>query len=148
MLAIHLECLQLNNSKQMPPIDQNCKIQFVNIRDFHAFATNINFLFTGSHMAHSTDVLGLLLILCIPFRAAIPLSSFYPYGSVAGDNVVPRGLDVSSGAIRLPTPFPFFGSLYANIYVSLCSVIYKSHCRSIFIEITGFTTTLYLEMLV
>ena len=75
-------------------------------------------------MAHSTDVLGLLLILCIPFRAAIPLSSFYPYGSVAGDDVVPRGLDVSSDAIRLPTPFPFFGSLYANIYVSLCSVIY------------------------
>ena len=75
-------------------------------------------------MAHSTNVHGLLLVLCIPFGTAIPLSSFYPYGSVAGDNLVIRGLDVSSNGTQLPTPFPFFGSRYTNVYVSLYMIVH------------------------
>ena len=64
-------------------------------------------------------MLGLLLVLCSPFGTAIPLSSFYQYGSSAGDDLVPRGLDVTSQAIWLPTPFPFFGTSYIRIFVSL-----------------------------
>ena len=68
-------------------------------------------------MALSTGVI--LLVLCIPFGTAIPLSSFYPYGSVANDSLVIRGLDVSSDETLLPTPFPFFGSRYTTVFVSL-----------------------------
>ena len=71
-------------------------------------------------MTHSTDILGSLwLVLCITFTTAVPLSSFYPYGPVAGDLLVPRGLDVFSNATWLPTPFLFFGTQYTNIFVSL-----------------------------
>ena len=65
------------------------------------------------------DPLGILLVLYVPFGTAIPLNSFYPYGSAAGDSLVPHGLDVSSEAVQLPTPFPFFGKSYTNIIVSL-----------------------------
>ena len=47
-------------------------------------------------------VCGLLLMLCTPFGTAIPLSSFYPYGSAAGDTVLPPNDDGSSSAISLP----------------------------------------------
>ena len=64
-------------------------------------------------------VCGLLLMLCTPFGTAIPLSSFYPYGSAAGDYLLPPNDDGSSSAISLPTPYLYFGTSYTSIYVSL-----------------------------
>ena len=64
-------------------------------------------------------VYSLLLILCTPFGTAIPLSSFYPYGSAVGDSVLPSEDDGSSDAISLPTPYLYYGTSYTNIFVSL-----------------------------
>ena len=64
-------------------------------------------------------VCGLLLMLCTPFGTAIPLSSFYPYGSAAGDALLPSSDDGSSSAISLPTPYLYYGTSYRNIFVSL-----------------------------
>ena len=68
-------------------------------------------------------VCGLLLMLCTPFGTAIPLSSFYSYGSAVGDAELPLSDDGSSSAILLPTPpFLFFGIPYTNIFVSFCMI--------------------------
>ena len=67
----------------------------------------------------AVHVCGLLLMLCTPFGAAIPLSSFYSYGSAVGDTLLPTSDDGSSSAIQLPAPFLFFGSAYTTIFVSL-----------------------------
>ena len=63
-------------------------------------------------------VFGLLLVMCTPFGTAIPLSSFYSYGSAAGDSRLPTTDDGSSGAILLPSPFLFFGTSQTKLYVS------------------------------
>ena len=63
-------------------------------------------------------VFGLLLVMCTPFGTAIPLSSFYSYGSAAGDSKLPTTDDGSSGAISLPSPFLFFGASCTSLYVS------------------------------
>ena len=64
-------------------------------------------------------VCGLLLMLCTPFGTAIPLSSFYPCGSAAGDAVLPPSDDGSSSAVSLPTPYLYYGTSYTSIFVSL-----------------------------
>ncbi|KAL5503422.1 hypothetical protein EMCRGX_G010370 [Ephydatia muelleri] len=66
----------------------------------------------------SMAVFGLLLVMCTPFGTAIPLSSFYSYGSAAGDSRLPTSDDGSSGAISLPSPFLFFGAAYTSLYVN------------------------------
>ena len=66
-------------------------------------------------MSGFMTVVGLLLI---PFGTAIPLSSFYPYGSAVGDGALPSNDDGSSSTIPLQTPFVFFGTSYTNIFVS------------------------------
>ena len=63
-------------------------------------------------------LLGLLLILCTPFGTAIPLSSFYPFGSSAGDTGLGPIDDGSSAAISLPTSVSFYGTSYTSIFVS------------------------------
>ena len=60
----------------------------------------------------------ILLLSSLPYGTAVPLSSFYSYGSAAGDIALPPTDDGSSPAITLPTPFNFFGTKYATIYVS------------------------------
>ena len=70
-------------------------------------------------------VCGLLLMLCTPFGTAIPLSSFYPYGSADGDTVLPPSDDGSSSAISLPTPYLYYGTSYTSIFVSRNSGIWK-----------------------
>ena len=62
---------------------------------------------------------GLILMLCTPFGTAIPLSSFYSYGSEHGDSVLPPSDDGTSSAISLPTAFLFYGTSFTNIFVSL-----------------------------
>ena len=63
----------------------------------------------------------LLLIFCVLLTtdvAAIPLRDFYPYGSEAGDTLLPRIDDVSSHPIAIPSGFTFFGKSFSTIYVS------------------------------
>ena len=62
---------------------------------------------------------GLLLVMCTPLGTAIPLSSFYSYGSAAGDNRLPTTDDGSSTVVSLPSSFLFFGTSYTTLYVSL-----------------------------
>ena len=60
----------------------------------------------------------LMLLLCVPSGIAVPLSSFYSYGSAVGDSVLPPTDDGSSPAITLPAPFRFYGTNYTTIFVS------------------------------
>lgn len=48
-----------------------------------------------------------------------PLSQFYPFGSTAADNNLPANDDGSSPSIPISVPFPFFGSSYSSVYVSI-----------------------------
>ena len=47
---------------------------------------------------------------------AVPLSSFYPYGTLHDSNLGPN--DDSAGQLNLSQPFVFFGVNYSVIYVS------------------------------
>ena len=60
----------------------------------------------------------LTVLLSIPAGIAVPLSSFYSYGSEANDTRLSPTDDGSSSAISLPASFQFFGSYYSTIYVS------------------------------
>ena len=59
-----------------------------------------------------------LMSLQPPMVHAIPLAQFYPFGTDAGDTVLPRSDDGASGAIPLLTGFRYFGSRYTHIFVS------------------------------
>ena len=54
--------------------------------------------------------------------AAVPLSSFYPYGVSAGDSILPRNDDGSTSALPLPMPFNYFARSPTTLYVSCCKV--------------------------
>ena len=47
---------------------------------------------------------------------AVPLSSFYSYGTLNDSNLGPN--DDSSGRLNFSQPFVFFGVSYSRIYVS------------------------------
>ena len=47
---------------------------------------------------------------------AVPLSSFYPYGTLNDSNLGPN--DDRFGRLNLSQPFVFFGVSYSRIYVS------------------------------
>ena len=49
----------------------------------------------------------------------VPLSSFYAYGSSAGDNNLPANDDGYTSLISLVTHFPYFGQSRSGLYVSL-----------------------------
>ena len=65
-----------------------------------------------------TAVLTLLLSSMMPYGTAVPLSSFYSYGSAAGDIALPPTDDDSSPTITLPIPFNFYGTKYSTVFVS------------------------------
>ena len=65
-----------------------------------------------------TAVLTLLLSSMMPYGTAVPLSSFYSYGSAAGDTSLPPNDDDSSPSITLPTSFNFYGTFHSTVYVS------------------------------
>ena len=60
-----------------------------------------------------------LMLLQPPMVHAILLRQFYPFGSGAGDTVLPRFNDGASEAISVIPGFRYFGSSYTNLYVSL-----------------------------
>eukprot|EP00731_Ephydatia_muelleri_P034219 Em0051g11a len=65
-----------------------------------------------------TEFTTVMLLLSIPSGIAIPLSSFYSYGSAAGDTLLPPNDDLASSDIVLPTPFLFFGANYSTVFVN------------------------------
>ena len=65
-----------------------------------------------------TAVLTLLLSSMMPYGTAVPLSSFYSYGSAAGDIRLPPNDDGSSPSITLPALFNLYGTDYSTVYVS------------------------------
>ena len=65
-----------------------------------------------------TAVLTLLLSSMMPYGTAVPLSSFYSYGSAAGDTSLPPNDDNSSSPITMTTPFNFYGTIYSTVFVS------------------------------
>ena len=50
---------------------------------------------------------------------AVPLASFYSFGSSAGDTSLPRNDDGYSPLITLTTAFPYFGTNPNTLYVSV-----------------------------
>ena len=65
----------------------------------------------------------LLLIAGPRSVSSVPLDSFYPYGTAAGDNTLARNDDGSSPQIRISTPFNFFARSPTSLYVRLlCSL--------------------------
>jgi hypothetical protein len=70
----------------------------------------------------ATLCVGLISLLQPAMVHAIPLSQFYPYGTSAGDDVLPRFDDGASGAIPVIPGFRYYGSAYTNLFVSLDSV--------------------------
>ena len=74
----------------------------------------------------SLNLLSGIAALCVCLTAlpcmvyAIPLDQFYPYGTSAGDDVLPRNDDGVSGAIPLGNSgFRYYGSIHSSIFVSL-----------------------------
>lgn len=55
------------------------------------------------------------------FVISYPLSQFYPFGSIAADNNLPANDDGFTSSIPIYVPFPFFGSSYSSVYVSICT---------------------------
>ena len=50
--------------------------------------------------------------------AAISRSEFYPFGSEHSDGLLSSGDEAMTSISGLPQPFPFFGGLHREIYVS------------------------------
>ena len=76
-------------------------------------------MFAGTNMMTILlEVVVLTLLLSIPAGMAVPLSSFYSFGSGANDTLLPPNDDGSSPNISLPAPFLFFGTYYSTIFVS------------------------------
>lgn len=53
------------------------------------------------------------------FIFCFPLSQFYPFGSAAGDSSLSANDDGSTSSIPVSVNFPFFGSSYNSIFVSV-----------------------------
>ena len=62
---------------------------------------------------------GGLLVVCILLKLveAVPLASFYTFGSSAGDTTLHRNDDSYSSRISLSTAFPYFGTNRRAVYV-------------------------------
>ena len=70
----------------------------------------------------------LALLLCASLGDGIPLSSFYSYGSAAGDSTLGAIDDGSSPAIASSTAFVFYGNSYSTIYVRTLPIAHACIC--------------------
>lgn len=73
----------------------------------------------------STFVVTLSALLQTTIISGYPLSQFYPFGSTAADNNLPANDDGYTSSIPVSVPFPFFGSSYISVYVSICTRMLK-----------------------
>ena len=81
-----------------------------------------------------------LILSIVPSGTAVPLNSFYSYGSAAGDSgLYPYyyyyywnyyNYCFHCPVITLPTPFQFFGANYSTIQVSQFCVLSPPHAYS------------------
>ena len=60
---------------------------------------------------------GLLVFVVLKLVGAVPLASFYTFGSSAGDTTLHRNDDGYSPLISLSTAFPYFGTNHRAVYV-------------------------------
>ena len=62
--------------------------------------------------------LPLVILVCVLLKLveAVPLASFYTYGSSAGDTTLHRNDGGYSSIISLSTEFPYFGTDYRAVY--------------------------------
>ena len=65
------------------------------------------------------------MCLLLKFVEAVPLASFYTFGSSAGDTSLPRNDDGYSSLISLTTAFPYFGTNPNTVYVSVACIAAK-----------------------
>ena len=72
----------------------------------------------------ATHELWTISLLCCSLVTAVPLSSFYPYGSANGDSTLGAFDDVISPSIATSVPFYFYGNAFSNLYVSASLNIY------------------------
>lgn len=68
-------------------------------------------------VARLCDIL-IWLSIAHQFNAAVPVSSFLPFGLNVGDTRVPTGDDNSAGPVSLRTAFPFFSNRESVVYVN------------------------------
>ena len=60
----------------------------------------------------------LLVVTALSSVGCIPLEDFYPFGADAGDSLIPRTDEGSSGEITLNRVYPFFGVDHFSLFVS------------------------------
>ncbi|CAG5121406.1 unnamed protein product [Candidula unifasciata] len=62
-----------------------------------------------------------LIMVCVILGRvdSVPISQFYPFGSLTGDQILGPGDDISSNEIRLEENVVFFNTSYRTIYVNL-----------------------------
>ena len=65
----------------------------------------------------------LLIVQFDLFSAAVPISSFLPFGTSVGDNEVRRGVHIVEGPIPLRVEFPFFDKKENLVFVGTNGVI-------------------------
>ena len=88
-----------------------------------ASVTKCRFTYAGMLNMLEDFIALLLLLLRLPSGTTVPLSSFYSYGSAAGDTLLPPNDDGSSPSITLPAPFLFYGINDSTIFVSWFSTL-------------------------
>ena len=78
--------------------------------------------------SYSLAAFSLLLLMSTPLGTAVPLSSFYTYGTKAGDSVLNRTDDGTSESITLPSSLRIFGKSYRTLFVSPLHVVRDARC--------------------
>ena len=66
----------------------------------------------------------LAITVLIGYGMTYPLSQFYPFGATAGDSNLPANDDGSTSSIHISVPFPFFGSSYSSVFVSVFKIYF------------------------
>ena len=61
----------------------------------------------------------ILACLLLKLVKAVPLASFYTFGSSTGDTILNRTDDGYSSQISMSTAFPYFGANPNSVYVSV-----------------------------
>ena len=66
----------------------------------------------------------LLVVTALSSVDCIPVEELYPFSADAGDNLVPRTDDGSSGEITLDRVYPFFGVDHFSLFVSTIDILH------------------------
>ena len=85
--------------------------------------TAVCFLSQTAAVLKSMFFAALLVVTALSSVDCIPVGELYPFGADAGDNLVPRTDDGSSGEITLNRVYPFYGVDHFSLFVS--SIIFS-----------------------